>query len=101
LCANSIYVIFISDRVACISDRRATAELSLKEKGGKMRSLIHAMEKRYNRWKERPLAVPVATSAQAVLRRASGFGANGSSCSCRASCGGECKVQSCTSCKVD
>jgi hypothetical protein len=67
-----------------------------------MKSPVSTMKKRYNSWKDKPLSVPLITSARAVvlgLSKATRGSASG--CSCRASCGGECKTQSCTSCKVD
>lgn len=64
-----------------------------------MKSAIRSMKRRYNSWREKPLTVPVATSAQAVLRGATIRNVNGSSC--KNACGSECEVQTCTSCKVE
>jgi hypothetical protein len=64
-----------------------------------MKPGISSMKKRFNSWREKPLVVPVTTSAQSVLRGIKNV--KNHSSSCKASCGSECEVQTCVSCKVE
>ncbi len=63
-----------------------------------MKARIRSMKKRYNSWRTKPLAVPLAISAQGVLR---GKNIVAHSSSCRGACGSECKTPTCVSCKTD
>lgn len=64
-----------------------------------MKQEIRSMMRRYNNWKKRPLAVPVARSAQGVLKGIKSI--NDHSNACKASCGSECDIQTCVSCKAE
>jgi len=63
-----------------------------------MKPSTKRMSRRYNSWRKKPLAVPVARSAQGVLKGIKGV--NGYSNACKASCGSECDIQTCVSCKA-
>jgi hypothetical protein len=63
-----------------------------------MKPGIHSMKKHYNSWREKPLAVPVAISAQGILRNKNTR--NISNNACRGACGSECKTPTCVSCKA-
>ncbi len=63
-----------------------------------MKARIRSMKKRYNSWRTKPLAVPVAISAQSILK-SKNVGTYSSAC--RGACGSECRVPTCVSCKTD
>ena len=62
------------------------------------RPAIKNLGDHYNTWKENPLNVPLAASAQSVLGR---FPTKSAGSSCEGGCGAECGSASCVSCKTD
>jgi len=63
-----------------------------------MKFAVCGMAKRYNGWRDKPIMVPIATSAQAVLK---GLNMSVARSSCKGGCGAECSNASCVSCKSD
>lgn len=65
-----------------------------------MDAKIIDMEKRYNSWNKEPHFKPLGISVRSILRKTSKT-KNNSGSGCKGACGGECEVQTCTSCKVE